>query len=321
MKRALGVAFALLCCVGGAASVRAADVKPVASVTLPCEAKRLVISQTGQSVAAFCDNKSVRVVDVASGRVLFSQNGDSQITTADFSRDGTLFGLGFWDGTVQVVPLTGGEPHKWKAGGHRVSKVRFLRDGHSVLAASLGEAGQIWDFSGTPKVVASLQSDFSSPAAVALSPDGSLLATTGGDTVIRVYDTSTWKLLHENRKATTLEMFDIDFTPDGKAFVTGGADDHAMVIDAATGEVTHKLGGIPGVIADVSILGDGTHAAVEYEDVEDLSKPLAWAMWNLQTQKAETMPAMDKYATHRIVNGKLWLASTNGTSLQIFEFN
>jgi len=30
---------------------------------------------------------------------------------------------------------------------------------------------------------------------------------------------------------------------------------------------------------------------------------------------------MDKYAAHRIVNGKLWVAATNGTSLQIFEYN
>jgi hypothetical protein len=30
---------------------------------------------------------------------------------------------------------------------------------------------------------------------------------------------------------------------------------------------------------------------------------------------------MDKYSAHRIVNGKLWVASTNGTTLQIFEYN
>jgi WD40 repeat protein len=320
MTRALAAVLALCCC-AGAASVRAADVKKVASVTLPCKSDHLVISQTGKMVAAFCDNKSVRVVDVASGRVLFSQNGDSRITTADFSRDGTLLGLGFWDGMVQVAPLAGGEPHKWKVGEHRVSKFHFLRDGHSVLTASLGDAGQIWDFSGTPKVVATLQSDFSSPSAAALSPDGSLLATAGGDTVIRIYDTSTWKLLRENRNATKLEMFDLDFTPDGKAFLTAGADDHLTVIDAATGNEVRKLGGRKGVIVDISVLGDGTHAAVEYDDVDDMLKPPVWVMWNLQTQKAEIMPEMDQYSAHRIVNGKLWLASADGTTLQIFEYN
>jgi WD40 repeat protein len=320
MNRALGVVF-ILCCCAGAGQVRAADVKKVASVTLPCESQRLVISQTGKSVAAFCDDKSVRIVDVASGRVLFSQNGSSRITVGDFSRDGHLFGLGFWDGTAQIVPLAGGDAHNWRAGDHRVSKIDFLRDGHSMLVATVGDAGQIWDFSGAPKVVATLESNFSSPSAVAVSPDGSRLATAGGDTVIRIYDTSTWKLLHENRNATKLEMFHLDFTPDGKAFLTGGADDSVLVIDPATGEVTRKLGGRPGVIGDVSILGDGTHAAVEYVDVDDMKKPPAWAMWNLQTQKAETMRDMDKYAAHRIVGGKLWLATADGTSLQIFEYN
>ncbi len=320
MRRALAAVFALCCCTG-AVSVRAADVKQVASVTLPCKSDQLVISQTGKTVAAFCDDKSVRVVDVASGRVLFAQNGGSRITTGDFSRDGNWFGFGFWDGTVQIVPLAGGDAHKWKVGEHRVSKFRFLRDGHSVLVATLGDRGQIWDFSGAPKVVATLQSDFSSPSAVALSPDGSLLATAGGDTVIRIYDTSTWKLLHENRNATKLEMFDLDFTPDGKSFLTGGADDHMLVIDSATGEEARKLGGRTGVIDDISVLGDGMHAAVEYVNVDDMKKPPEWAMWNLQTQKAQTMPGMDKYSAHRIVNGKLWVASTNGTTLQIFEYN
>jgi WD40 repeat protein len=128
-------------------------------------------------------------------------------------------------------------------------------------------------------------------------------------------------LLHENRNATKLEMFDLDFTPDGKSFLTGGADDHMLVIDSATGQETRKLGGRTGVIDDISVLGDGMHAAVEYVDVDDMKKPPEWAMWNLQTQKAQTMPGMDKYSAHRIVNGKLWVASTNGTTLQIFEYN
>ncbi len=320
MKRAV-FAVVALCCGVGAPSARAAGVKKVASVTLPCASGRLVLSQTGRSFAELCDDKSVRVVDVATGKVLFAQDGDSRIATADFSRDGNSFGIGFWDGTVQIVPLAGGEPRRWKAGENRVSKLDFLRNGHSVLVASQGEPGQIWDFSGTPKVVATLKSDFSSPTAVALSPDGSLLAAAGGDTVIRIYDTSTWKLLHENRDATKLEMFGLDFTPDGKAFLTGGADDHVVMIDATSGEEVRKFGGRPGVITGVSILGDGTHAAVEYVDVDNLLKPPAWAMWNLQTQKAETMPGMDKYAAHRIVNGKLWLGAVNGKTLEIYEYN
>ena len=261
------------------------------------------------------------MIDVANGRALFAERDSSRISAADFSRDGQWLGIGFRDGTVKVVPLAGGAAREWKVGERRVRWIEFLRDGHSVVAGSLGDPGQIWDFSGTPKVVATLNSDFSSPSALALSPDGSLLATAGGDSVIRIYDTATWKMLHENRSATKLEMFDLDFTPDGKEFLTGGADDHVIVIDSATGEETHKLGGRAGVIEDVSILGDGAHAAVEYEDVDDLQKPPDWVMWNLQTEKAETMRGMDKYTTHRIVNGKLWLATTNGTTLQIFEYN
>jgi WD40 repeat protein len=319
MKRGLGAVFMLLCCV--VVKTRAADLKPVASVALPCESTNQVISQTGKYVAAICKNDTVYVVDVASGTKVFAQSGDVRITASDFSRDGKWFALGFWDGTVKIVPLAGGAPQQWKAGDHRVHSVHFLAGGNTIYADGLGEPGKIWNFSGTPALVATLHSDFSGPVSAALSPDGKLLATADGDTAIRLYDTSTWKMLHENRGATKLEMFDMDFTPSSKTFLAGGADDSVLVIDAATGEVTGKLGGHPGVIGDVSVLGDGTHAMVEYIDVDDLNKPPVYAMWNLQTQKAETMPDMDKYSAHRIVNGKLWLASTNGTTLQIFEYH
>ena len=320
MTRALAAALALCCC-AGAVSVRAAEVKSVASVTLPCESTRQVISQTGKFVAAICNDHTAYVVDVATGTKVFAQSGDVRITYVDFSRDGKWFALGFWDGTVRIVPLAGGEPRHWTAGEHRIHSIRFLADGESVYIDGLGDPGKIWNFSGTPKLVATLHSDFYGPVSAALSPDGKLFATADGDTAIRIYDTSNWKMLHENRNATKLEMFDIDFTPDGKAFLAGGADDHVLVVDSSTGEVTRRLGGQPGVIEDISVLRDGEHAVVEYVDVDDMKKPPVFAMWNLQTQKAEALPGMEKYTAHRMVNGKLWLASTNGTSLEIFEYN
>jgi WD40 repeat protein len=322
MSRARGAIVALCCglCFCAAPS-RAADVKPVASVTLPCDSSNQVISQDGKFVAATCPDGSLHVLEISSGRELFAQPAGVRITSRDFSRDGKSFALGFWDGTAKIVPLAGGAPVAWKAGEHRIHSIHFLAGGETIYTDGLGEPGQIWNFSGTPKLVATLHSDFSGPVVAAVSPDGRLFATADGDTAIRIYDTSTWKMLHENRSATKLEMFDIDFTPDGKAFLTGGADDHVLVIDAATGNVTGKLGGQPGVIADISIPGEGTHAIVEYVDVDDQNKPPVYAMWNLQTQKAEPMPDMARYSAHRIVNGRLWLAKQDGNKLQILEYN
>ena len=323
MKRLLGMVIALCCWTfSGNATASAADLKPVASVTLPCESTYQMISPTGKTLAAFCNaDRSLHVVDIASGKELFAQASDIRISASDFSRDGKWFGVGFWDGTVKIVPLAGGAAQQWRVSEHRIHLIEFLRDGHSVFVDALGDPGQIWDLSGTAKPVATLHSDFSGPSAVAASAYGKLLATGGGDTVMRIYDTGTWKMLHENRNASKLEMFDMDFTPDGKYLLAGGADDHLLVIDAATGEETRKLGGPSGVIDDVSALGDNTHVLVEYVDADDVNKPPVHAIWNLDTQKAQAMPDLETVTGHRVVNGKMWFASTKGTALQIFEYN
>jgi WD40 repeat protein len=323
MKRSWGVVLALSCWTfAGNATASAAELKPVASVTLPCESTYQIISPTGKTLAAFCKkDRSLHVVDIASGKELLAQANDIQISASNFSHDGKWLGVGFWDGTVKMVPLAGGAARQWKVSGHRIHLIEFLRDGHSVFVDALGDPGQIWELSGTPKPVATLHSDFSGPSAVAASADGKLLATGGGDTAIRIYDTGTWKMLQENRSASKLEMFDMDFTPDGKYLLAGGADDHLLVIDPATGEETRKLGGPSGVIDDVSALGDNTHVAVEYPDADDVNKPSFHAIWNLDTRKFETMPGLEEFSGHRMVNGKLWFASTKGTALQIFEYN
>jgi WD40 repeat protein len=322
MKLALGVAFALCCgIVSGSATASAAEMKPVASVTLPCESRYQEISLNGKMVAAICKaDHSMRVVELATGKELFAQPGDVRPSAAGFSSDGKWFGVGLWDGTVKIVPLAGGAALEWKVSGHRIHMIEFLHDGHSVFVDALGDPAQIWDLSGAPKLVATLHSDFSGPSAVAISADGKLLATGGGDTVIRIYDTGNWKMLRENRSASKLEMFSMDFTPDGKYLLAGGADNHVLVIDPATGEETHKLGGEPGVVEDVSALGDNRHAMVEYVDADD-AKPPVHAMWNLETQKAEALPGLDNVTAQRVVNGKLWFASSRGTALQIFEYN
>jgi WD40 repeat protein len=326
MTRALTAAIVLCVCAAfgnstGNAAASAADMKPVASVTLPCESAYQVISPNGKTLAAVCNaDHSMRVVDIASGKELFAQPGDVRPSTAGFSSDGRWFGVGLWDGTVKIVPLAGGAAQEWKVSEHRVHMVEFLPDGHSVFVDALGDPAQIWDLSGTPKLVATLHSDFSGPSAMAISADGKLLATAGGDTAIRIYDTATWKMLHENRSASKLEMFGMDFTPDGKYLLAGGADDHVIVIDPATGEETHKLGGEPGVVDEISVLGDGKHAMVEYVDEDDINKPPVDALWNLQTQKAQTVPGLAKFTGQQMVNGKLWFTSANGTTLQIFQY-
>ncbi len=110
----------------------------MASVTLPCESTYHDFSD-GKTLAALWNaDRSLHAVDIASGKELFAQASDIRISASDFSRDGKWFGVGFWDGTVKMVRLAGGEPSKqWKVSEHRIHLIEFLRDGHSVFVDAL----------------------------------------------------------------------------------------------------------------------------------------------------------------------------------------
>jgi WD40 repeat protein len=59
--------------------------------------------------------------------------------------------------------------------------------------------------------------------AIALSPDGKLLAATNADTSVSVFDAATGRL-RSRFEELDLEAFTLDFTPDSRTLVVGGAD-------------------------------------------------------------------------------------------------
>src|SRR5437588_444204 len=68
---------------------------------------------------------------------------------------------------------------------------RFSPDGRRVLFAS---SNQISVFNVEDRKLLKTFKDFASSRSGAFSPDGKWLATIGGDTSVRLWDTSTWKM-------------------------------------------------------------------------------------------------------------------------------
>ena len=209
------------------------------------------------------------------------------------------------------MPTSGsGEPKRWKATTRGVSAIAFLADDDSILIAGNDEPGQIWDVSGIPKVRATLHSDFAGLTASAISSDGKQLATAEGDTVLRVYDTSTWKVEREYPDLK-LETFAVAFTVDGKFLLAGGVVDYISLIDLSSG-------GEVGSVIEIMPLGDNQRAVTMYFNEDTLK--LHWAVWNLETLKTEPLTLERPLTGGGIVRGKRWFASAAGNSLQIWEY-
>src|SRR5262249_24067035 len=95
--------------------------------------------------------------------------------------------------------------------------------------------------------------------AVAFSPDGRLLASTAGDGTLRLFDTSTWKLVHAlpGHKYIVLHAAS---PPQGRHLASAGPDQTIQVWDVVTG-TGHIFGGHATPVSVVAYTPDGHRLA------------------------------------------------------------
>jgi len=295
-----------------------AQYKPVTTVALPCESRYQEISPAGNQIYVHCHDHTLSLVNVGSGAILHSFPADLRIIGGLYSRDGSRIAIARWDGTVEVFPTSGSaEPTVFKSTA-RSSGCAFSPDSAHLVLAPINSPGQVWDIRGTPHQVATLQQDFGGVSDCTFSPDGKVLVVADGDTVVRFYDTATWRLLHEYR-GLKLETFTVAFTPDGKHVVLGGADDHITKLDLAASDAQF-LTKDTGVPSGITFIGTSGQAVILYYDGEGRAPPHG-SIWSLDSGKSTPLPDEAKLTGGGVVNGKLWLMIAKGKTLNIVEFH
>jgi RNA polymerase sigma factor (sigma-70 family) len=111
---------------------------------------------------------------------------------------------------------------------------------------------------------------------VAFSPDGRLLASTGGDGAVRLWDAATGRLVREVARRPQREMNFAVFSPDGKLLACGGPQDrgptnppHSMPVfvhEVATGKLVHRLDGHGPSLCAAAFAPDGKTLAAGTDD-------------------------------------------------------
>jgi WD40 repeat protein len=99
---------------------------------------------------------------------------------------------------------------------------------------------------------------------VASSRDGQWLATAGWDKVVRVWDTTTWKLTEQVRDPTGGPN-SVAFSPDGRLVAWGGTDSTVKVWRRG-GEDVVTLRGHRNWVWDVAFSPDGAYLASASRD-------------------------------------------------------
>jgi WD40 repeat protein len=146
----------------------------------------------GKTVAVVGGDRSVQLVDAATGKVLTSYPLPFHGRSVAFSPDGKLLAVAYGqDGWVRLFERNGGRPRPdfQAPGGERVLGLHFAPDGRRLLTPAADGTTTLWDVSTSPARAVARLAGQEGPARFALFlPDGRTAVAGGEDRAIRLWD-------------------------------------------------------------------------------------------------------------------------------------
>ena len=190
-------------------------------------------SPDGKRIVTASYDRSAKVVEVATGKVITTINHGRSVYSANFSPDGRRIVTASGDGSVKVVEAATGKVITTINHGRSVYSANFSPDGRRIVTASGDGSVKVVE-AATGKVITIINHG-SWVDSVNFSPDGKRIVTAASDGSAKVVEAATGKVITIINHAGP--VFSANFSPDGKRIVTVSSAGGAEVVEAATGKV------------------------------------------------------------------------------------
>ena len=282
-------------------AVESSHVQHVFQVHDPGMALNIAFSPNGKRIAVAGDDEVVRILEVATGKILLTVDGHA----ARYSPDGKSILTATIDGTLKAWAASTGKeillPGQMDAG----HSIAFRPDGNQIATVVSGDLPKIWDVK-TGRELAAFPGHTDFVGSVSFSPDARRLLTASDDGTARVWDAGTGRQLlslsgpagwvwsavfspdgrqiatasgneaylwdaNTGRKLFTFmghtsDVYALAFSPDSSRLATGGADRKVILWDVATGRELFSLAGHTSSIYDLAFSPDGKSLASSSDD-------------------------------------------------------
>jgi WD40 repeat protein len=203
----------------------------VATLTHSDVVYQLTFSPDGTRILTASWDKTAKLWEVSSGKLLLSLVHQGAVNAAKFSPDGTRILTASADKTAKLWDAASGKLMVSFSHQDGVTDAAFSPDGAQVLTASLDKTSKLWDANSGRLIVSFTHQG--GVNCVAFSPDGKRIITTSGDRTAKVWDVESGNVVasfvHQGI------VYHGEFSPDGANILTASRDRTAKIwkIDSA----------------------------------------------------------------------------------------
>jgi len=192
----------------------------------------LAVSPDGKMLASASWDRTVRLWPLAGGVARVLEGHQQNVNGVAFQPDGKALVSAGYDGTLRIWPLVETRPPIMSTLPTPLNAVVVAKDGEIVAA---GADGNVYFLSAAGEVGASVHAGDTPIIALALSPDGAMIAAAGIHGAVAIIE-RTKRTVARTLDGPGLPVWSAAFFPDNRTLLTGGADRVIRRWDAATGE-------------------------------------------------------------------------------------
>jgi WD40 repeat protein/class 3 adenylate cyclase len=242
----------------------------------------------GKSFVTVGLGPNVRVWNAENGSLVRTFKGlTTPASSVAFSPDGALLAAGADDHFVHIWNVASGQEVMKLKGDQYLPHVAFSPDGKELVATVQDATGPqgglayVWRLADRKLLYkADIDDGYGSGFAAAFSPDGKLLATGGGDGVVKFWDAKTGKPNGRSFVGNPGWVRQVSFDPTGRLLLTAGTDGLTRLWDVkARTQYGASLPGNEGIENQAAFSPDGSHVVAVYADGKAIDwdvRPSSW---------------------------------------------